>query len=465
MANKWEKIHQEVFTNMANVLNNEKIHWTILRNYSELPKNNSSKDVDISIPYSDKERVIKLIEKVMFNSGFKFKKLIKFSFCYSFVYFNVENNDVDSIKIDLFWGLQLRGYTMASSEDIYSTSIDYGLFRGADKSMSDVFNFVTPIISNGVIREKYFQPIVDEFKSNKNDVKRWLSSIMDEEMLVSLESDIKAANIENIYLYIPELRTSILKKTFREQPIKLATNTILRWYFRLIQFITDSGGGFISFHGTDGSGKTTVITEFIKNYCDIFILDSQAISLEHFRPHILPNARAIIDGAKYDESKEEYHNPHRGKNKSFLPSFLALSYYYLDYIAGYFYRTKKEILYHKTVIYDRYIYDVLTDPERLSLTLPYPIRYFFVYITPRPKVSFYLDGPADLIYSRKQELTLEAITIQNKIYNSKLANSKLFTTLDITQSPEKIAIIAIIAYIKKACTELTINEKITLVNT
>ena len=457
--NKWGEIQQNVFINMANALNDEKIDWTILRNYSGLPQNNSSKDVDISIAYSDKDKVIKIIEAVFWNCNFKFKKLIKFSFCYSFVYFNIEDNNVESIKIDLFWGLQLKGYLMASSEDIYSKSIDFGIFRGADKSLSAVFNWVTPIVSNGVIREKYFQPLVDEYKSNKTDVKRWLSSIMDEDIQIRLENDIQSANIESMYLYIPELRASILKKTFRKQPMKMIINTINRWYFRLNQFINNSGGGFISFHGADGSGKTTVINEFIENYCDIFIINRNAISLEHFRPHILPNARALIEGNKYDEPKEEQHKPHRGKNKSFLPSFLTLSYYYLDYILGYFYKTKKEILYHNTVIYDRYIYDILTDPHRMSLKLPYFIRYFFVSITPRPTVSFYLDGPADLIYSRKKELTLDEITIQNKIYNSKLIKNKRFTTLDITQSPNEIATKAVSEYIKKSCTKLSINEK------
>ena len=459
MNNNWVKIHQDVFTNMANALNRERIQWTVLRNYIELPGNNSSKDVDISIPYTDKERVVKLIEKIMFDDGFKFKKLIKFSFCYSFVFFNVKDSGVNSLKIDLFWGLQLRGYTMASSEDIYTTSIDYGIFRGADKSLSNVYNFFSPIIADGVIREKYFQPLVNEYKLNTFKVRKWLSLIIGEDMYIRLEFDIKTSNMDSIYLYIPELRESILKKTFRSQPTKIIVNTIKRWSFRLNQFITDSGGGFISFHGADGSGKTTVITEFSKKYCDIFILDNHAIALKHFRPHILPNARAIIDGSKYNESKEEYHNPHRGKNKPFLSSFLALTYYYVDYIAGYYYQTKKEVLYHKTVIYDRYIYDIITDPERLSLTLPYVIRCFFVYLTPRPDVSFYLDGPAKLIYSRKQELSLDAIIIQNKVYNNKLVNNDRFITLDITQSPEKIANTAIIEFIKKNCKELTVNEK------
>lgn len=451
MSNIWKETHQNAFVKIACALNDAKIHWTVLRNYSGLPLNNDSKDVDISLPYSEKNKALALIETALLDCGFEFKKNIKFSFCYSLIYFRVFDDNIESIKIDLFWGLQLKGFVMQSAENIYDNSLDFGLFKGADKALSTVFNFTTSIVSNGVIRDKYFNPLIDEYKNNKLNVKKWLSSIMDEEMQTRLENDIQSPNIENINNYIPELRASITNTTFKKQPLGIFTKSISRWYFRINQFTNNSGGGFISFHGADGSGKSTVINEFIKQYCDVFVIDRQAISLQHFRPHFLPNARAIISGSKYDESKEEYHNPHRGKNKSFFPSFFALCYYCFDYIVGYFFRTKKEILFHYTVIYDRYIYDFLTDPQRMSITLPYFIRKMFVYALPRPSVSFYLDGPAKLIYSRKKELTLDAITTQNNIYRNKLAKNKRFVTLDILQNPEKIATTAIISYIKKTC--------------
>ena len=214
--NNWGEIHQNLFINIANAFNNEKINWTILRNYRELPINNNSKDVDISISYSDKDQVIELLEKVMFDNNFRFKKLIKFSFCYSYVYFNIAGKDIESIKIDLFWGLQLKGYVMATPEYIYSTSEDFGLFKGANTSLSNVFNFITPIVSNGVIREKYFEPLVKEYEKNQTDIKKWLLNVMEENMVNHLEKDLKTANLENIYSYLPKIRTSIMKKTSKK---------------------------------------------------------------------------------------------------------------------------------------------------------------------------------------------------------------------------------------------------------
>ena len=439
--NNWGEVHQNLFINIANALNNEEIQWTILRNYSGLPQNNSSKDVDISISYYEKEKVIKIIETVLWNSNFKFKKLIKFSFCYSFVYFNIEDNNIESLKIDLFWGVQLKGYLMASSEEIYSNSIDFGLFKGANNSLSAVFNWVTPIVSNGVIREKYFQPLVDEYNLNKIDVQQWLSSIMDEDIQIRLERDINSANLENIYSYIPIMKTSILKKISRKQPIRKFFNTMLRWYFRLNQFINDTSGGFISFHGTDEYEKTRIIGKFIEDYCDVFVIDRDAISLKNFRPNILPIS-----------------NNDEINNKSYFSSFLTLGTCSFDYIIEYFYRIKKEILYHKTVIYNLYIYDVLTNPGILDLKLPYFIRNFFVTITPKPTVSFYLDGSTEVIQARNKGLNIDDINNQNSIYKDKISKNKRFTTLDISKSSDVNVTIAISEYIKKSCTKIEINK-------
>lgn len=53
----------------------------------------------------------------MFDNNFRFKtyKIL----CYSYVYFNIAGKDIESIKIDLSWGLQLKGYVMATPEYIF----------------------------------------------------------------------------------------------------------------------------------------------------------------------------------------------------------------------------------------------------------------------------------------------------------------------------------------------------------
>ncbi len=440
--NNWGEIHQNLFINIANALNNEKIKWTILRNYSELPTNNSSKDVDISISYSDKDQVIKVLEEVMFNNNFRFKKLIKFSFCYSYVYFNITGKDIESIKIDLFWGLQLKGYVMATPEYIYSTSEDFGLFKGANTSLSNVFNFVTPIVSNGVIREKYFEPLVKEYEKNQTDIKKWLLRVMEEDMFKHLEKDLKIANLENIYSYLPKIRTSIMNRTSKRTSITLVINTIDRWYYRLNQFVYNTGGGFISFHGPDTKEKKNIIQHFNKKYADVFIIDTKAISYKYFKPNVLKyneitNINLLNDNSDYSK-----------KEKSYLVSLLSLCYNFFDYLVGYFYITKKEILYHKTVIYNNYIYDILSNSFKTNLKIPNFIKFLFASITPRPTVSFYIYDVLD-----EKNTSIENITLENKMFN-KLGKDGQFFILETSQPSEENIIKIIKEYIKKSCAKV-----------
>ncbi len=445
--NNWGEIHQNLFINIANAFNNEKINWTILRNYRELPINNNSKDVDISISYSDKDQVIELLEKVMFDNNFRFKKLIKFSFCYSYVYFNIAGKDIESIKIDLFWGLQLKGYVMATPEYIYSTSEDFGLFKGANTSLSNVFNFITPIVSNGVIREKYFEPLVKEYEKNQTDIKKWLLNVMEENMVNHLEKDLKTANLENIYSYLPKIRTSIMKKTSKKHSITLAINTIDRWYYRLYQFIYNTGGGFISFHGLDTKEKKNIIEHFNKKYAEVFIIETKAISHKYFKPNVL-NYNNITNINLSDDNSD-----YSKKEKSYLVSLISLSYTFFDYIIGYFYNTKKEILYHKTVIYNHYIYDILSNSFKTNLKIPNSIKFLFTSITPKPTVSFYIHHIFEGKSTKNKNTSIENITLENKMFK-KLENDGKFFILETSQPSDENIIKAIKKYIKKSCVKV-----------
>lgn len=457
MESNWRSSHCEAFKKIAAALNETELHWVVLRNYTGLPDHNSSKDVDIALPYAGRHSAINAIENALPGCGYTYKKQIVFSFCISYIYIKLVDGTTESIKIDLFWNLQLGGIVLADADLFFKQSRDYGFFRGANESLGAVFNWLTSIVAASKIREKYFLPLVNAYSLNRSEVCTWLNTIMDSKMCARIEGDLQQRDLQNMYKYAGELSAHIKHFCLKKQPLTVIKNTAIRRLYRAKQFIDNSGGSFISFHGADGSGKTTVIHEFAQLYCDAFVVGENAVSLHHFRSHILPNARAVIMGKKYDESKEEYHKPHRGTPKPFLPSFLALLYYYVDYTDGYFKNTKKEMLYHHLVVFDRYAYDILADPRRISISLPYWLRKMFVMAVPRPRVSFYLDGPAELIYSRKQELTLEAIRQQNDIYRRISAENHRFVILDISKTPRALAQEALTAFVIRNCSEFAVK--------
>jgi thymidylate kinase len=75
----------------------------------------------------------------------------------------------------------------------------------------------------------------------------------------------------------------------------------------------------------------------------------------------------------------------------------------------------------KVVIYDRYYYDFLIDPERCALNVsPYLVKLSYKLLIPKPSITIYVTVPPQLAFQRKGELGLEESEIlQNKYLENK----------------------------------------------
>ena len=115
---------------------------------------------------------------------------------------------------------------------------------------------------------------------------------------------------------------------------------------------------------------------------------------------------------------------------------------------------RQDVHYDRHVLFDRYSYDFIVDPRRSRLNLPKWIRRFFVFLTPSPKIVYFLDASADIIYSRKQELSKETIQELLDGYRELAKNKKRFKVVDAEQAPEKIAEDAVKIFLEKFTSEV-----------
>jgi thymidylate kinase len=113
-------------------------------------------------------------------------------------------------------------------------------------------------------------------------------------------------------------------------------------------------------------------------------------------------------------------------------------YYWLDYIVGVPYIIRKSAQFDKFTIFDRYIYDFLVDPHRSRINLPYWLRKLFTKTVIQPKIVFVLLTEAEIIYARKQELTLPEIKRQLEEFYKLAQTNKRFVILDASQTPDQI---------------------------
>ena len=136
---------------------------------------------------------------------------------------------------------------------------------------------------------------------------------------------------------------------------------------------------------------------------------------------------------------KDFTNPHRAKLAGKFSSFIRMTYYWLDYVIGMPLILRNNAQFSRFTIFDRYIYDFLVDPRRSRINLPYWLRKGFSKLVKQPKIVFILDAPAELIYKRKQELSLDEISRQLVEFRKLSSFGKCYYRLDASQKPEEIA--------------------------
>ena len=210
----------------------------------------------------------------------------------------------------------------------------------------------------------------------------------------------------------------------------------------------------ISVHAPDGTGKTTFIEHFGNELGFYYVCAADdLLDTYHFRPNILPNLGAAGEKIGVMKQDKDFTVPHRAKSVGLISSFVRMTYYWLDYVIGVPLILRKNAQFNKITIFDRYIYDFISDPERARIKLPFRLRMMFAKLIKKPNVVFILEADAETIHRRKQELTIDEINHQLKSLHRLAVSGKYFYILDATKTPEEIAMDAI-----KITFDLTTNK-------
>lgn len=173
-----------------------------------------------------------------------------------------------------------------------------------------------------------------------------------------------------------------------------------------------SPGFTVTFSGIDGAGKSTVI-EIVKER--IARRTRRRVVVLRHRPSILPILSVWRHGRESALQKAAASLPTTTSASSNLSSLFRFAYYYTDYFLGQFYVFFRHILRGEVVIYDRFYFDFINNPERSNLKLSTRFTSLFYTFLLKPDYNFFLYAPVDVIYARKQELSKGIMqTIMNR---------------------------------------------------
>jgi len=171
-------------------------------------------------------------------------------------------------------------------------------------------------------------------------------------------------------------------------------------------------GFIITISGVDGIGKTSVI-KGLKDQIQTKYR-KEVVLLRH-RPRILPILSSIKYGSiEKAEKRTSEGNPGRVESRGTISSAIRFIYYYTDYLLGQVYINFKYVHRGKIVLYDRYYFDMINNPERMNLKINRRFAKMMYSLIQKPALNVLLHAPSEEIFKRKQELdkrTIERLNV------------------------------------------------------
>lgn len=181
---------------------------------------------------------------------------------------------------------------------------------------------------------------------------------------------------------------------------------------------------FIAFLGCDGSGKSTVIERIDADLREQGI----AVVRGHWRP-------APFDAAR--DSSGAADDPHGIAPRGTFGSIAKLGWLWFSWWAGWF-RGLGRCAKSGCVIFDRFHADLLVDPRRYRYGGPMALARLASALMPQPDLVVFLDAAPEVLFSRKQEVSLEILADSRKRYLTLCATHPRFRVIDAYRPVEEV---------------------------
>lgn len=178
----------------------------------------------------------------------------------------------------------------------------------------------------------------------------------------------------------------------------------------------------ICFLGPDGSGKSTIIDELLK-------VDLPFNQHNYF--HLKPFPQRDSD------RKEVIADPHKYMPYSLLKSYAKLLFFFYQYNIGWATNILPLKSKSSLVIFDRYYDDILVDYKRYRYGGNQSIARLIRNFIPKPDLYFVLTTDPNIVYKRKQEVSLKELERQIKDYQS-LVDGERYFNIDVSKTPKEI---------------------------
>lgn len=417
---------KQILTDIFNILNENRLDYCIQNKYEKLPDENPS-DIDMFYRNATEQDLDNIVLQICKKTKLVIVQKIATG-CYQFAYV------LSFLEIERGFHIQLDFYKELSNRifphvfqpnDFLDNKIKYKNFYIPSLKDSVNYQIIRRTMKNDmdvehlqIVRNLF---IKDSHSLSDYIIKFW--GVKCGELLIQiierLDVELYNANYNHFF--------NVLKKYSKKN--STLSKKIYQLKFDIFnvlpQRILNPVGMSIAILSPDGGGKSTIIS-YLKDSCS----GSFNVETKYFRPGLFKNIGQYKPNATPES--EGNPNPHGKKPNGLIKSLVRFFIYNLDFVFGYLLIVFPEKIKKKLVVFDRYYYDYFVDIYRYHYSFPKYIPRMFAFMIPDVDLIFILDAPADVLYRRKQELTVDELNRQIYEYKkiSKLKKQSYIIDVD-----------------------------------
>ena len=392
-------------------LNVSDIRYAVMRNYEQLPSSVGGSDLDILVHPEDEDIVREVIAEAIMKAGgveIGYMNVVGFTKISAFGRGDIFEDSWWGVEIDLFFGVYFGGVVQLLSNDILSRRFClHNEIRVLPDDLAAILGVVKELLHNDILPPRYLAVAADAAKENWNELCADLAPIGESAIALLRDLCLSVPDSADILTKSRAFRYTVLRTAFIHSPLTFLQFRFLYEWSKVYRFM-NSPGMVVAVLGTDGAGKSTIITAIEPV---LSAATHGTFIVKHLRPGLLPPL-ARLKG-KQTQQDGPVTDPHGSSPSGWLGSLLRVLYLTADYVLGYWLVVRPKISKSPTIyLFDRYTYDMALDPRRFRIALPARIIRWFIRLAPNPDLIFCLHGSPEALAARKQELPLEEVKRQ-----------------------------------------------------
>jgi len=389
----------------------QKVPYCVLRNYGGLP-DTIGRDVDILIHPDKLAENYRIMGELCRRFGWLIFKRVRIDFYEGYRLFRNASSD-EFLLFDFHTALEENGGIVYLPGDLALQGRVYHRgFYILDPATEALHLLMHSVFGTGPVRTKYCSLIIQRIRQNPDRFELLLREVLGSDLAEAISALLQKGNVEAVI----EMRGKIMKKLM-QRPRVLLMAIIYRIHVRLAQIkgLFRPQGIFVVLIGPDGVGKSTCAAEVER-------ILSKAIRIMHwhlgFRPTILPARDRLAIKGNLLLMPGTQKTGNKASTRKGIRGIVRLIYHSLDYLLGYYLKIWPEMARGGIVLAERYFFDYYVHPERKGIDLPNWITRLILWLMPKPDLTILLYEQPEIIYQRRQELSVAEIQRQLALYET-----------------------------------------------